>query len=159
MSEVATYHSVHIGRSITVRKIPLSEIQDFCEIAFRGDNLFIEKYHLHDDTMDDLITNNVLNIFELSSQMKVKCYSVYFENKAIGFTVISKGLLYSFGIKKEYRTKEIVLTWLEWVKNLLDNDFIVCLLPENTRAIDFFTRNGLIISTTDKDNVTLICKH
>jgi hypothetical protein len=158
MEEVATYHSVNIGNSITVRKIPLSEIQKFCEIAFVGDNAFVEKYHFQDKTIEDLVMNNVINIYELTKQMPVKCYSIYWESKPIGFTVVAKGLLYSFGIKKEYRTKQITLTWLDWVKGLLAYDFVVCLFPENTRAINFFTRNGLTIGKTTKENVTLMCK-
>ncbi len=143
---------------ITLKKISFSEIEKYVSLAFAGDTDLIEKYHFSDKTLPDTISNNVKNIMEMKKIYPIQCYSVNVFGNEIGFTVANENLLYSFGINKEYRTKEIVLGWWQEVRRMTD-DFVCCLYPENTRAINFFVRNGMEISSSTNENVTLIYKH
>jgi len=140
-------------------EIEISEIGKYVEIAFEGDNELVEKFHYSDKTLEETITGNVANIQNLNSLYPLTCYCVkLFDSIEIGFVVLRENLLYSFGINKKYRTKEILKEWWEIIKAILEYQFVVCLYPENTRAIDFFVRNGMKIKETTDNNITLIFK-
>jgi hypothetical protein len=145
-------------REISVYAISIADVEKYITIAFDGDNDLIDKFHFSDKTLLDTVVNNVKNINEFNERQPAFCYAIRRGSKAIGFTVLSQNILYSFGINKEYRKKDIVLEWLQWVKDTLNDAFVLCLLPENTRAIDFFVRNGMSIYSKDDQNVTLIYK-
>lgn len=141
---------------ISVIPILLSDLKPYMETAFDGDNELWEKYHNADDNFEDTVKNNIVNIEKMSSSKMTKCYKVEYRGKAIGFSVIvDDGLLYSFGINKYYRNKEIVLKWLSLIKEIA-NDFIVILCNENTRAIKFFERNGMYEVNKNNSVTTLI---
>lgn len=128
---------------LDICRIELADVQEYVSIAFKEDEDLITKYHFQDKTMIDLIINNVNNIEELAKRKEVKCYGIFLEQTPIGFTVISEKLLYSFGINVYCRNKDIKSVWWKWIKRVFDNNFVVCLYRENTRAINFFLRNGL----------------
>lgn len=129
--------------ALDVVYIHMADLEKFVTIAFKDDTDFIELYHFQDKTMDELITNNVKNIIEFAKDKEVKCYGIFLEQTPIGFTVLTDTMLYSFGINVYCREKEIVLKWFNWIKKIFENKFWVVLYRENTRAIKFFTRNGL----------------
>lgn len=144
---------------VGVSKIELYKLQKYCRIAFEGDADLWEKYHQGDKNFEDTVINNIRSVIEISQQKAVFCYSISFKNEIIGFFVLVEDiLLYSFGINKNYRTREITTTWLNMVKDLMPSDFIVCLRSENTRAINFFVRNDFEIFSQDDQDVTLIYK-
>lgn len=138
------YQEKNVGvMEFGIRRIKMADLFEFVSIALKEDEDLITKYHLQDATMQELILNNVKNIEELAKTKEVKCYGVFLEDQAIGFSVISEQLLYSFGINVYCRQKEIVLNWLKGIKKIMKDNFVVCLYRENTRAINFFLRNGL----------------
>lgn len=141
------------------KQIHIDEVEKYVRIAFDGDNELWEKYHNPDNNFEEIVTNNVKNIKELEEYVPVTCFAIFIENKAIGFSVFSGNLLYSFGINLKHRIKEVLLHWMEWMKNRFDNCFVVALCEENTRAIAFFLRNGLSIAQKTEGNVTLICNN
>jgi len=124
-------------------RIELKDIFEYVSIALKEDEKLIAKYHFQDFTMDELIVNNVKNIEELAKTKEVKCYGLFLEDTPIGFTVISENMLYSFGINVYCREPEIKKVWMHWLRRIFNNNFVVCLYRENTRAINFFLRNGL----------------
>ncbi len=138
-------------------RIEMSNLPEFVSIAFLEDRALIEKYHFQDSSMQELIQNNIKNIEELAKEKEVKCYGIFLEQTPIGFTVISGKLLYSFGINIHCREKSIKVAWLKWLKGkVFDNNFVVCLYRENTRAINFFLRNGLEEFSEDGKVVYLV---
>lgn len=137
-------------------RIELAELQEYVSIAFKEDADLITKYHFQDSTMNDLIFNTVKNIEELAQTKEVKCYGMFLEQTPIGFTVIAEKLLYSFGINVYCRNKEVKAVWVNWIKRVFDNNFVVCLYRENTRAINFFLKNGLEEFSDDGKVVYLI---
>ena len=129
--------------AVDICRIEIQDCLDFIVTAFQDDKDFINKYHFQDETMDDLIENNFSNIKKLAETKEVKCYALFLEQIPIGFTVISEKLLYSFGINIHCRQADVVLIWFTWIKKIFENNFVVALYRENTRAINFFLRIGL----------------
>lgn len=126
-----------------IEKIEISDLYEFVSIGLKEDEDLINKYHFQDENMQMLIENNIKNITELAVTKPVVCYGLFLEGQAIGFSVICERLLYSFGINVYCRQREIVLEWFKGIRLIMKDNFVVCLYRENTRAIDFFTRNGL----------------
>lgn len=142
-TDFVEHHPVPGMMEFNICRIELAELQEFVAIAFKEDADFITKYHFQDSTMNDLIFNTVKNIEELAQTKEVKCYGMFLEQTPIGFTVISEKLLYSFGINVYCRNKDVKAVWWKWIKRVFDNNFVVCLYRENTRAVNFFLHNGL----------------
>jgi len=137
-------------------RIETCDLLEYVSIAFKEDKDFIMKYHFQDATMEDLILNNIKNILELAKTKDVKCYGLFLEQTPIGFTVICEKLLFSFGINVYCRQESIKTVWLNWLKRVFNNDFIVVLYRENTRAINFFLKNGMEEFTDDGKILYLI---
>lgn len=78
--------------------------------------------------------------------------------RPIGFTVIIRqpeNILYSFGIKKEDRTKENLIQWLQCIEKLFGGNYKVPLWAKNERAINFFLKNNFYIYSNQYNIITL----
>lgn len=141
-------------------QIPLADIGKYVEDAFSGDYEFVSKYHFRDASLYDLIKSNIANINELALETDVECYKSCVAGNVIGFVVMAmKGkMLYSFGIKKEYRVKEILMQWAAKIKEKGDCNIVCPLNIENTRAINFFCKNGFEVFNKEDNTVTLLYK-
>lgn len=149
-----------ITSEISVKKILKEDIGKYVGFAFEGDNELVEKFHFADTTLEETVASNVKNIIELSEKIDLDCYAVYWRENIIGFFVMAyhNSMLYSFGINKQYRVKEILMDWWEYVKTI-SGEYLVCPLnAENKRAINFFIKNGMEVLSEDENIVTLILK-
>lgn len=140
----------------SIVRIDLGNILEYVSIALKEDDALISKFHFQDLTMEELILNNVKNIQELAKTKEVKCYGLFLEDTPIGFTVLCEKMLYSFGINVYCREPAIKAVWMKWLRRVFDNNFVVCLYRENTRAIKFFQRNGMEEFSDDGKVVYLI---
>jgi len=149
-----------IASEIAIKTIPIEDIGRYVGIAFDGDNELVEKFHKADKTLEETIAGNIKNINELAGKIDLKCFVVYWGDNEIGFFVMAyhNSMLYSFGINKKYRVKNILLDWWGSIKALVGEYLICPLNSENTRAINFFVRNGMQVLERDKSIVTLIYK-
>lgn len=136
-------------------RIEMSDLKEFVAIAFKEDIKLLRQYSSY-STMEELISTQVDNIVEFAKTKDVKCYGLFLEQTPIGFTVVSEKLLHSFGINIYCRQKEVKAIWLNWIKRLFENNFVVCLCRENTRAINYFLKNGLEKFSEDGNIVYLI---
>lgn len=149
-----------ITSEISIQKIPIEDIGIYVGIAFDEDYDFVEKFHFADKTLEELIASNVRNINELAEKIDVKCYVVHWGENKIGFFVMAyhNGMLYSFGINKKYRVKNILIDWVGYIKGMV-SEYLVCPLnAENKRAINFFLKNDFHVLERDENIVTLILK-
>lgn len=149
-----------ITNEISIQKIPIGDIGGCVGIAFDEDYEFVEKFHFADKTLDELVANNIRNINELAENIDVKCYVVYWGENKIGFFVMAyhNSMLYSFGINKKYRVKNILIDWVNYIKTMV-SEYLVCPLnAENKRAINFFLKNNFHVLERDESIVTLILK-
>lgn len=80
---------------------------------------------------------------------------------AIGYTLVvfserAPHELWTFGIHKDYRHKDVLISWLQKVEELLGLPYFTALHNCNTRAIEFFLKNGF--AATDKQFFKLLIK-
>lgn len=141
-----------------IARIRIEDLHEYVAIAFKEDSELLTEYS-HYSTMEELILTNVENAKELARTKEVKCYGMYLEQTPIGFTVISEKLLYSFGINLYCRQKEVKAIWLSWLNRVFDNNFVVTLYIKNTRAVNYFLRNGFEEFNNDGKVVYLINKN
>lgn len=145
--------------AISFSEIERCDLLEYVSIALKEDLELIAKYHFQDDCTEDMILNNLKNIEELAQTKEVKCFGIYLDDTPVGFTVVAENLLYSFGINVYCRQAPIVLEWFRWVRSYFNDNFLVCLYRENTRAINFFIRNGMEEFSDDGKVVYLINKN
>lgn len=125
-------------------EISIDELNNYINIAFNGDTDLFSKYHIKGGTQEDCVFDTHSTIVEASDLFDTTCYKVLLRDEPIGFTVVSKKLrlLYSFGINKEYRKKEILELWFENVVNIL-GVFNCYLWNINSRGITHLLKQGM----------------
>lgn len=115
--------------------------------AFYND-VDLNKYHIKpSDDYEEMVQDSISNIYIVKGELAMDNYLVYWNDVLIGFTCISimVDLLYSFGINVEYRNRVVVREWLSKVQDIIFKQaphMNVLLYSKNTRAINFFRKNG-----------------
>lgn len=142
---------------IYLKSVPYQSVKGLMKIAFADDaELLASLTPIKGDTLDSCIERCFSNIEEMftgrvyAESQKIAYVIEFHDGKKvtdIGYTVIAKtpdtpNELYSFGINIHYRSKAIVLKWLNAVKILLGQTFWTSLYKDNSRAINFFEKNG-----------------
>jgi hypothetical protein len=132
---------------ISLRKISFYDLQPYVELGFANDEDLLKKYAIFDTSTKHCVDGNMKNIVECLDIFEFQYYIVMNDQSAIGFTVVSKAdsFLFSFGINIQSRKKDILIAWMDKVKQLLDNDFTTVLWDKNKRAIEFMQKNGFVI--------------
>ena len=140
---------------INFKIITLEDLPNYVRIAFEGDDKLNEYHITGSNNLDECVEDTMDKIKETSTLFELLLLSVIFDGQIIGFTVLGGGLLYSFGINKKYRIKEILIHWIQEIKDLLDNDFKCILWNKNSRAIKFLEYQGMKIEDKNNDYTTL----
>ncbi len=137
-------------------RTPLAAIETLVRHSFKGDAKLFDTYHILSDTELNCVKDTVNKIKDCSEKLPIQLYSVNTNNKTIGYLVISKEnkILYSFGLRKEFRTKEIKADWFNKIV-LMMPDFKCYLWNKNTRAIEFLKRCGMATEKEEK-NYTIL---
>lgn len=105
-------------------------------------------YHINpSDDYEDMVTHSLKNINIVKGELEMDRYLVYWDDVLIGFTCICPkvDLLYSFGINVEYRKRNVVRDWIHQVQKIIFDHsphINILLYSKNTRAINFFRKNG-----------------
>src|SRR6516165_2661666 len=121
----------------------------YVQWAFEGDNELLEHYHISPGPLEHCVGHTMKFIEDNLAYYgnDIKFFAVAKDNVTIGYTVVIKNQkvpneLYSFGINKNYRDKETLMEWLEVIEEELKSPYYMILWAKNTRAIEFFKRNG-----------------
>ena len=138
---------------VQLTKISPDQIKSFIEVAFRDDTELLEQYHISPGPLDHCVDHTYGFISENADFYKedIEFYAV----DDFGFTIIIRNAnnvneLYSFGININYRNKETLTAWLEEVEKLIGKPYYIVLWAKNTRAINFFEKNGFIVQRSSK---------
>jgi hypothetical protein len=149
--------------SVSLRKISFDELLPRIRWAFADDPELETHYHIAAGTGVDLAEHTFTGLGEYKDVGGMQPYEVVLEVNGwhipIGFTVIlhepdgSGGLEYSllmsFGIHIRCREWAILEPWLQAVREEIGRDkWAVPLYPRNTRAINFFQRQGFKLEDT-----------
>lgn len=132
--------------------IDRDKLKELVTFSFEGDSDLLDKYHISPGTLEHCVEHTFTFIDKNKDFYKGDMYyaAVCLDGEEIGYTVFvanekAPNELYSFGIRKEYRTKDILQSWLRVVGTTLGLPYYIILWDKNTRAIDFFGKNDFII--------------
>lgn len=143
---------------ITIKKISVNELPILVKIAYDGDNDLFNKYVGNNSEYMTCVNGELMNIYELAKDKRLKYYKVCYQKKPIGYFVTFENCLYSFAININYRKKDILLAWWDKVKKTMNTGFGCYLYKKNERAINFLKRNRMkVVEENDEyDSVFLI---
>lgn len=145
---------------VTIKEVEKSRLEKLVRISYEQDYAGFDKYHLEKYDFESSVQKTLLMIKEMNEQVVLKYYKVLFNNVPIGYFVVFKECLYSFAIAKNYRIKAGVLReWWALVKIMLERIFVCILYRNNTRAITFLQRMGMVETEgnfEDKNLITLV---
>lgn len=141
---------------VTIKKISVNELPKLIQMSYEGDNgifKYLPGNHSHYMTS---VNGELLNIYQLSKDKRLRYYKVIYQKKPIGYFVTFENVLYSFAINIKYRKKDILLHWWKELKKTLNKGFTCYLDEQNERAINFLQKNNMKISDKDEENKTVI---
>lgn len=143
-----TYSQVNSKTKIDFEEIRFEELEPLVAFGFGSDPELIEKYQQIPGDFKTMVDRNIKNIAEADTILDLRFFKVMFNEIIIGFTVVDfgKNILFSFGINVKYRTKEILIEWIEEIKVLLNGLVRVLLWKQNKRAIEFLKKNAFEVS-------------
>lgn len=132
-------------------------LEPLVSLAFAGDEKLLSEYHIAPGDLAHCVDNTLglicMNAWFYKGDME--WYSVNHAGGVIGYTIIIRNEktpneLYSFGINIKSRTEEVRKKWLEQLGKLLEIPYYIVLWSKNTRAINFFERNGFSVLRNSK---------
>lgn len=144
---------------VNIIKISKFDLSKVIKIAYEGDEDLLEKYHVDKFDLMGAVAKELSIIFNTVEweDTEMDYYKIMYNDVEIGYMCTYPNNLYSFGINKEYRTKEILTDWWNKVKGIMGEKFITMLYPNNKRAINFLKKQGMIEVDGVEDNcVTLL---
>jgi len=137
-------------------KIELNELKPFIKVAYKGDEDLLTKYHVDNYDLYGAV-NETLRMVEITSMgIEMNYYGVIENEERIGYICTFTNNLYSFGLNIEMRTKENLIEFWKIIKVLLGDSFITMLYPNNTRAINWLQKCGMVIVDDVEDNCVVL---
>lgn len=131
---------------VITERVDKADAPSLIAIAFAGDDE-LHKYHLEPGTFEEMCESNYGRIMTYEDMPgELEYYKIIEGDNVIGYMVIydespKVKFLISFGVNILYRSKEILMDWVNGVKEVF-GDAMIPLADKNYRAIKFFVRNG-----------------
>lgn len=147
---------------IKLNKISNHELIPLVEIAYRNDNDLLEFYWGDSYSLIEAVNETMNAIKIISHEVEQKgeemyYYSVVKDEEEIGYMCCFDHNLYSFGININHRKKDTLIEFWEMIKEIIGDSFICMLFPQNTRAIDFLKKQGMVeVEGIEPNCVTLL---
>lgn len=144
---------------IELKKISKFELPELIMAAYKGDESLLNQYHVEIFTLEQAVESTLwmIETTEENEGKNMEHYSVSCDGEPIGYVSIFPNMLYSWGLNKEYRSEDIKQDFWESICDILEGKFIVMLYPNNTRAINFCKRQGMIeVENIEQNCVTLL---
>jgi ribosomal protein S18 acetylase RimI-like enzyme len=143
---------------IRVTKISFGQLPRLVELAYENDTELFDKYHIKPMGFDDCVKSTMSLIEEVAQTKDLLYYKILWSNEPIGYFIIYDNVLYSYAIAVRFRKKNILTAWWEEIKKMMPEVFATGLYENNTRAISFLEKQGMIISERRNNIVTLLNK-
>lgn len=123
-------------------------LKEAISVAFKDDAELIDYHISPSENIQDMIDHTYNTIISIDKSVKIEYYAIVYNGTTIGFTCIipANNWVYSFGINPEFRNKTVLLEWLDKVEKLIAGQCNVYLYSINSRAINFFKKNGYIMA-------------
>lgn len=137
-------------------KISNFDVAEMVRIAYIGDADLLEHYWGDDFNLEDAVNETMMMIRRVSEEVEMQHYAVVNDGEEIGYVSCFPHNLYSFGININYRTKSILVEFWDKVKEVMGDGFICMLYPQNTRAINFLKKQGMVQVDGIEENCTVL---
>lgn len=144
---------------IELKIIPcsLSGLKDLIRYSYESDAELIEKYQAGERSLEECVDFNYGEIEYYYNnkvyQGDISLWKIALrsgkEINPIGYCVTIKNdgmpnVLMSFAININYRKSVFLTSWLTALENIVGESYYTVLWNKNTRAIDFFKKNGFV---------------
>jgi len=125
----------------------ISELKKAIEIAFVDDELLLNKFHIVKTGLKDCVQETKENILDFKKTYGAEYYILKENDEIIGYLILSNmyHFLYSFGINKEYRSKQNKQELFDFVVENCKGTFFCSLYNINDRAINYLLKMGMNI--------------
>lgn len=143
---------------IRIKKISFGHLYGLVQLAYENDKELFEKYHLKPMGLDQCVICTMDLIEEVAKTKNLTYYKILWNNEPIGYFITYDNILYSYAISIRFRKKNILIAWWSEIKKLLEPIFATGLYENNTRAISFLEKQGMIIAERKDNIVTLLNK-
>lgn len=145
---------------ITVKKISVNELPKLIRTSYEGDSELLATQHVTPfENIDEATSMTYSMIKQMATEKKLTHYKVIYRKKVIGYFSNFDNYLFSFGINKKYRNKDVLVDWWQHVVKSLGKNFLCILYPHQSKAISFLKKNGMIVAEVDKENNSIILIH
>lgn len=141
---------------IILEKISKFELRNLVEIAYRGDDDLLLHYWGDGFNLEEAVNETMFMISEVGKEVEMSYYAVVCDDEEIGYVCKIPNNLYSFGININYRTKDNLIEFWDRVKEVMGEGFICMLYPQNTRAINFLKKQGMVEVEGVEPNCTVL---
>ena len=144
---------------ITFEQIQPEDLQPLVALAYWEDYELLEKYHVRKfGSVEAAVEQTVIMIAEMEMRIPMNYYKIMWNGGPAGYMVTFENCLYSFGIKMQYRLRHILTEWVAKVQEMMEHHFKCYLYKNNTRAIEFCKKQGMIIieENLEENFVTLL---
>jgi hypothetical protein len=145
---------------VSAKKISKTQLPKLIELSYFGDEELLSHYHSGEDiNYYNAIIKELDYIHQASKKFELSYHKLIYKQKPIGYFVTFEGFLYSFGIEKKSRKKEVMSNWFLSVRKVLGKEFVSMLYSYNTRAVKHLERQGMAIIDEDVENQTVTLKY
>ena len=136
--------------------IKLVDREDYSKMIldfYSEDSEFVSKYNIGEGNgLQEQVNNSSKTLLELD---ELSVFSIIEKGKIIAYfgrkIFMSNSYLVGFFIRKEYRNSLFYDFFFKTIKHYFENKSIYCTLHEdNTRAIRFILKNGILIESDNK---------
>lgn len=142
---------------VTVKKVDKERLEYLVRISYKDDIEGFNKYHLEKYSYEEAVQKTLGMAEGMAEQTELNYFEVLFNETPIGYFITFTECLYSFAIAKHYRVKYSVLNeWWELVKSTLASVFVCIIYRNNTRAISFLQRMGMVETESDFEDSNII---
>lgn len=115
-----------------IRKTFISdlELNKYCNplVAKKSINQIVNK--IHEDMSDWIKAGAMFDNMELDGEL-------------IGFVCYTDDVLVSFGVRKEFRNKDVLVRFFDLIKSLFENHFVCYMWERNTRGVNWLLKCGM----------------
>jgi len=138
---------------MVVKIIGIHWVKEYINAAFENDT---ELIGLYDKGVKVNSVKEVCDsVYEKLESLIEPCEmrGIVIGDKKVGYFTYSPKVLTSFGLNKEYRTKEYLTEFWEAIKKAIGSDFQCALFNHNVRAIEWLEKCGMNIIL---ENLTIL---
>lgn len=135
------------------------DLDALVHLVYDGDEDLLREYHVKPNmVLGEAVQSTLSMIDDTSRTLDFDYLKVTLDGEPIGYFCVFPKCLYSFGIAKKYRTKEILTEFWEKIRKELPDDMVCILYKNNTRAINWLLKCGCTAQENDfgDNSITLI---